>query len=75
MLIKTSGDLQMLFVAVTHLAEGPSLNTLLALNVGKSLICLVGTWRPTVSVTNQQLILFLKRLIRHQVIVAWKKAL
>jgi hypothetical protein len=44
----------MLFAAVTHLVEGLSLEPLLTLNVEKSLICLVGTWRPTVSTTDQK---------------------
>jgi hypothetical protein len=48
-LLKTSRDLQMLFAAVTHIVEGPSLDTLLVLKVEKPLICLVGTRRPTVS--------------------------
>jgi hypothetical protein len=48
-LLKTSRDLQILFAAVTHLAEGLSLETLLTLKVEKSLICLVGTRRPTVN--------------------------
>jgi hypothetical protein len=32
-------------------------------NLEKSLICLVGTWRPTASIMEQRLILFLKTLI------------
>jgi hypothetical protein len=44
-LLKMSRDLKM-FTAVTHLAEGLNLGTLLALKVEKSLICLVGTRRP-----------------------------
>jgi hypothetical protein len=55
----------MLFAAVTHLVEGLSLETLLALKVGKFLICLVGTRRPTVSIMEQQSIVFLKTLIRN----------
>jgi hypothetical protein len=51
--LRTSADLQMLFVAVIHLAEGLSLNTLLTLTVGKSLIFLVGTRRTTVTVTTK----------------------
>jgi hypothetical protein len=43
----------MLFAAVTHLVEGLSHETLLMLNVEKSLICLVGTQRPTVSIIEQ----------------------
>jgi hypothetical protein len=50
----------MLFAAVTHLIEGLSLETLLALKVGKFLICLGGTRKPTVSIMEQQSIVFLK---------------
>jgi hypothetical protein len=52
----------MLFATVTHLAEGLSLETLLALQVEKSLICLVGTRRPTVCTlrVEQKLILLVK---------------
>jgi hypothetical protein len=56
----------MLFAAVTHLVEGLSLETLLTLKVEKSLICLVDTWRPTVSIVEQQSILFLKTLIKNK---------
>jgi hypothetical protein len=52
-LLKTSGDLQMLFAAMTHLVEGLSLETLLTLNVEKSLIFLVGIWRPKVSIIRR----------------------
>jgi hypothetical protein len=62
-LLKTSRDLQMLFAAVIHLAEGEAL---LALKVEKSLICLVGTRRPTVSTIEEQLILFLETLTRNR---------
>jgi hypothetical protein len=65
-LLKTSSDLQMLSAAVTHLVEGLSLEILLTLKVEKSLICLVGTWRPTVSITEQHSIMFLKTLIRNR---------
>jgi hypothetical protein len=37
-LLKTSRDWQMLFAAVTHLAEGLSLKTLLTLKAEKSVI-------------------------------------
>jgi hypothetical protein len=53
-LLKTSRDLQMLFAAVTHLVEGLNLETLLTLKVENSLICLVGTRRPTVSIIEQK---------------------
>jgi hypothetical protein len=56
----------MLFAAVTHLVEGVSLETLLTLKVEKSLICLVGTRRPTVSIIEQYSILFLKTLRRNE---------
>jgi DNA-binding TFAR19-related protein (PDSD5 family) len=56
----------MLFAAVTHLAEGVSLEILLALKVETFLICLVGTRGLTVFITEQQLILFLKTLIRNK---------
>jgi hypothetical protein len=56
----------MVFAAVTHLVEGLSLETLLTLKVEKSLICLVGTRRPTVSIIEQHSILFLKTLIRNK---------
>jgi hypothetical protein len=52
----------MLFAAVKHLVEGQSLESLLTLKVEKSLICLNGTWRLTVSIIEQQSILFLKTL-------------
>jgi hypothetical protein len=64
--LKTPRDLQMLFAAVTHLVEGLSLETLLTLKPEKSLICLVGTWRSIISITEQQSILFLKKLIRNK---------
>jgi hypothetical protein len=44
-LLKMSGDFQMLFPAVTPLAEGLNLETLLTLNVGKPLTCFVRTLR------------------------------
>jgi hypothetical protein len=62
-LLKTSWDLQILFAAVTHLAEGLTLETLLTLKVQISLIGLVGTRRPTVSIIEQQQILFLKTFV------------
>jgi hypothetical protein len=76
--LKTSKDLQMLFAAVTHLVEELSLETLLALKLEKSLICLVGTRRPTASIIEQQSILFLKTLIRSKALrfcslIIWRK--
>jgi hypothetical protein len=66
----------MLFAAVTLLAGGLILETLLTLNVEKYLICLLATWRPTLYIIEQQLILFLKTLkeIKHQDFVVWNKA-
>jgi hypothetical protein len=52
--------------AVTHLVEGLSHETLPTLKVEKPPICLVGTWRPTETITEQQPILFLKALIRNK---------
>jgi hypothetical protein len=63
MFIEKSRDLRMLLAAVTRLAEEPSLETLLKLKVEKSLICLVGTRRPTVPIMEHESILFLKTLI------------
>jgi hypothetical protein len=40
----------MLFAAATHLVKRLSLDTLLTLKVEMSLICLVGTRRPAVSI-------------------------
>jgi hypothetical protein len=45
----------MLFAAVEHLDEGLSLETLFTLKIDEFLICLLGTWRPSVSVTEHQL--------------------
>jgi hypothetical protein len=56
----------MLVEAVTCLIEGLSLETLLTLKVDKSLICLVGTRRPTVSLIEKHSILFLKTSIRNK---------
>jgi hypothetical protein len=53
----------MLFSVEKHLDEGLSHETLLTLKVGSSLICLVGTWRPTVTLT-EKLILSMKTLTR-----------
>jgi hypothetical protein len=61
----------MLFAAVKHLVKGLSLETLLALKVEKSLICLAGTRRPTISIIEQQSILFLKTLIRNKASGGW----
>jgi hypothetical protein len=56
----------MLFAALMHLDEGLSLDTPLAINVEKSLMCLVGTRRPTVFIMEQKSILFLKTLIKNR---------
>jgi hypothetical protein len=53
----------MLFASVTGLAEGLSLETA-DVKVGKTPnFFLVGTWRPTASIMEKQLIFFLKTLI------------
>jgi hypothetical protein len=49
-LVKMSRDLHTLFAAMMHLGEGLSFETLLMLRVERSLIRLVGTQRPTVSI-------------------------
>jgi hypothetical protein len=56
----------MLFAAVAHLDEGLGLETLLILKVEKFLICLVGTSRTPVSVTERELSLFLKTSARNK---------
>jgi hypothetical protein len=56
----------MLFASVTHLVEELMLEILLTLKVKKYLILLVGTWRPTMSVIEQQPTFFLKMLIRNK---------
>jgi hypothetical protein len=61
-LLKMSRNFQMLFAAVMHLDERLSLETLFTLKIDEFLICLLGTWRPTVSITEHQLILSLKML-------------
>jgi hypothetical protein len=58
--LKMSKDLQMMFSAITHIVEGLNLEKFLTLKVEKSLICLAGIGKPTVSIIEQQLILFLK---------------
>jgi hypothetical protein len=61
-----SKHLQILFVAMTQLAEGLFLNALLTLKAEISLICLVGTRITTVSTMEWQLILPLKTLIKNK---------
>jgi pyruvate formate-lyase activating enzyme-like uncharacterized protein len=56
----------MLFPAVAQQAEGLCLNALLMLKVENSLICLVGTEIPTVSMMERQFILPLKILKRNK---------
>jgi hypothetical protein len=66
-LLKMSRDLHMLFAAIAHLVGGLSLETFLTLKVEKSLICFAGICKPTLSITEQQLIiLFLKILTRNK---------
>jgi hypothetical protein len=56
----------MSFAAMVHLADGTCLNALLTLKVEISLICLVGTLIPTVSMMEWQFILPLKTLKRNK---------
>jgi hypothetical protein len=65
-LLQMSRDLQMLFAAITRLVEGLSLDTFLTLKVEKSLICFAGICKPTVSIMEQQLLLFLKTLTKNK---------
>jgi hypothetical protein len=53
-------NVHMLFAAVTHVVEGLSLEALLTLKVEKSVICSVGTRRPTISIIEQEAVMFLK---------------
>jgi hypothetical protein len=59
-------DLQMPFAAITHLVEGLSLETFFTLKEEMSLICFEGICKPTVSIMEQELILFLKSLTRNK---------
>jgi hypothetical protein len=67
--LKISINLQMLLVAFTHLNIGLSLDTSLAINVEKYLMCSVGTRRPTVFMQEQQSILFLKHWLKIIIII------
>jgi hypothetical protein len=51
---------------VTHLDEKLSLEKLFTIKIVKSLICLVGTQIPTVSIIEQQLILSLETLTQNK---------
>jgi hypothetical protein len=53
---------QMSFATLAHPVEGLILDALLTSKVEKSLICLVGIWKPTVSITTPRLISSLKML-------------
>jgi hypothetical protein len=55
-LLKTFRNQQMLYAAVTHLDDIPSLEALLALKVEKSQTRLVGTRRTAVSIIVQEFI-------------------
>jgi hypothetical protein len=55
-----------MFAAVMRPVEGLSPETLLTLNVEKSLIGLVGTRRPAISIIQLQSVLFFKLLIRNK---------
>jgi hypothetical protein len=57
MFIENFQTLQMLFAVVTHLIEGPSLETLLTLNVEKSLTSLAGTRRTAIFIIEQAIFL------------------
>jgi hypothetical protein len=63
---EVSKNMQISFVAMAHLSEGLFLHALLTLKVENSLIFLVGTRIPTVSMMEWQLILPLKTLIRNK---------
>jgi hypothetical protein len=65
-LLKMSRDLQTLLAAITHLVEGLSLEIFFTLKVEKSLIFFSGIYRPTVSIIEHKLILFLKTLTRNK---------
>jgi hypothetical protein len=52
----------MLFAAVKHSVEGLSREAMLMLRVKKYLICLAGTGTTTVSIMEEQSILFLKKV-------------
>jgi hypothetical protein len=60
-----SKSLHMSFSALAHLTEGLCLSAVLTLKVEKSLICLVCTRIPTVSMIEWQFIFLLKILIRN----------
>jgi hypothetical protein len=64
--LKTSRGLQILLAVVKHLVEGLSLETLLTLKLEKSLTCLVGTRKLTLSIKEQP-VLLLQTLIRNKV--------
>jgi hypothetical protein len=53
-------NLQMFFAAVTHDVERLSLETLLTLKFEKSVICLVDTRKPPVSIIERESIIFVK---------------
>jgi hypothetical protein len=68
-LLKTSRDLQMLLAAVTRLAEGLSLETLLTLYTGGEVRNLLSGYTETNSVHNRT-VFFLKTLIKRQDVFA-----
>jgi hypothetical protein len=65
----------MLFPAVTHLVEGLSPDTLVALKVKESPICSAGKRKSTAFTIEQEKALFLEILIRikRQDFTAWNK--
>jgi hypothetical protein len=52
--LNTSTSLQTTLATDAHLAEEQVLHEEQTLNNAKSLICLAGTWRPTISKTEEQ---------------------
>jgi hypothetical protein len=56
---KTHHNQQVLFTTAEHPADGQSFNATI-LTAVRSLIFLVGTWKPTLSVIKQRMNLFLK---------------
>jgi hypothetical protein len=65
-LLKMSRHLHLLFATITHAVEGLNLETFFTLKVEKSLIFFAGICKPTVSIIEQELILFLKTLTRNK---------
>jgi hypothetical protein len=62
-LSQASRNFQIIFAAVKHFFEELRFETSFTLQLEKFLICSAGTWRSTVPMIEQQLILFLETLI------------